>query len=61
MLRWVLQQNVIAIPKSENPQRIQENGDIYGFSLDGDDLESISALDQGQDGNIGMWNPWDYN
>lgn len=60
VLRWVLQQGVIAIPKSENPGRIRENAAIYDFNLDEEDLKKILSLDRGQDGNVGMWNPWDH-
>jgi len=60
VIRWVLQQGVIAIPKSENPGRIKENAAIYNFSLDDEDLAKIAKLDQGQNGNIGMWNPFDH-
>ena len=60
VLRWVLQQDVIAIPKSENPGRIRENAAIYDFALDEDDLGKIARLDKGQAGNIGVWNPFDH-
>ena len=60
VLRWVIQQGVIAIPKSENPGRIRENAAIYDFELDDEDLAKIATLDKGQAGNIGMWNPWDH-
>lgn len=60
VLRWVLQQGVIVIPKSENPGRIRENAAMYDFNLDGDDLSQIAKLDSGQSGNIGMWDPWDH-
>lgn len=58
VLRWVLQQGVIAIPKSENPGRIRENAAIYDFALDVEDLAQIAKLDAGQNGNVGDWNPW---
>lgn len=58
VLRWVLQQGVIAIPKSENPGRIRENTAVYDFALDGEDLATIAKLDAGQRGNIGNWDPW---
>lgn len=60
VIRWVLQQGVVAIPKSENPNRIKENIDIYDFELDENDLLRISKLDQGMKGNIGAWNPFAY-
>ncbi len=58
VLRWVLQQGVIAIPKSENPGRIKENADIYDFKLDEDDSAKIAKLDAGQKGNVGDWDPF---
>ena len=60
ILRWVLQQGVIAIPKSENPGRIKENASIYDFYLDDKDLAKISMLNQGMKGNVGDWDPWEH-
>lgn len=60
VLRWVLQQDIIVIPKSENPGRIRENASIYDFELDEKDLDVIGQLDQRQAGNTGVWNPWDH-
>ena len=60
VLRWVLQQDVIAIPKSENPRRIKENAAIYDFHLDEEDLSKIAKLDAGHQGNIGDWDPWEH-
>ena len=61
VIRWVLQQDVIAIPKSENPGRIKENVGIYDFALDEEDLRKIAKLDAGQEGSIGDWDPWIYS
>ncbi|KAG8531865.1 uncharacterized protein KY384_003501 [Bacidia gigantensis] len=58
VLRWLLQQDVVAIPKSENPGRIKENADIHDFTLDQKDLDLIATLDQGQNGSVTIWNPW---
>lgn len=60
VLRWVLQQGIIVIPKSENPARIKENAAVYDFVLDEEDLSRIAKLDAGQEGNIGDWNPWEH-
>jgi 2,5-diketo-D-gluconate reductase B len=43
-LRWLLQQNVAAIPFSSKPQRIVENFDVFDFQLSGDDMQRIAAL-----------------
>lgn len=45
VLRWLVQNNIIAIPKSNHKERMIENMDIFDFSLDSKDLENISSLD----------------
>ncbi|MEO0560997.1 MAG: aldo/keto reductase [Chloroflexota bacterium] len=45
-LRWLLQLNVIAIPKSVNQNRIEANSDVYDFDLTDDEMAAIAALDQ---------------
>lgn len=52
ILRWHLENGLIAIPKSTNQKRIEENFSIFGFSLDEQDHKLISALDK-KDGRIG--------
>ena len=47
VLRWDIQQDGIAtIPRSANPDHIRSNFDIFGFSLDDDEMAAISALSQ---------------
>ncbi|GGX06007.1 oxidoreductase [Streptomyces malachitofuscus] len=46
VLRWHLQLGNIVIPKSVTPSRIAENIDVFGFSLDAEDLAAISALNE---------------
>ncbi|MBZ5753228.1 aldo/keto reductase [Metabacillus rhizolycopersici] len=48
ILRWDLQTEVVTIPKSITPHRIQENADIFDFELSADDMEKISSLNQNQ-------------
>ena len=61
-LRWLLQQNVAAIPRSSNPQRIAENIDIFDFALTDHEMKQISALKK-SDGRIanpaGRVSGWD--
>jgi len=52
VLRWHLDSGIIAIPKSATAARIRENIDVFGFSLDADDLAGIAALDT-PNGRIG--------
>ncbi|MEF3310836.1 aldo/keto reductase [Paenibacillus sp. GYB004] len=45
VLRWLVQREVVVIPKSIHKERIVENFDIFDFTLSADDMEHISALD----------------
>jgi 2,5-diketo-D-gluconate reductase A len=47
VIRWHLQLGNVVIPKSQTPARIRENFDVFGFSLDDDDLAVIATLDSG--------------
>lgn len=47
VLRWHVQNGLVVIPKSANPERMAENLDVFGFELDADDLAAIDRLDQG--------------
>lgn len=48
ILRWHMQEGNIAIPKSTNPQHLQENIDIFDFALTDSEMDSIRALDKGE-------------
>lgn len=45
VLRWLVQRNVVVIPKSVRKERIIENIDIFDFELSANDMEQIKALD----------------
>ena len=44
-LRWLLQSDVIIIPKTVHKERMQENLNLFDFELDADDMQKIAALD----------------
>ncbi len=48
VLRWLIQRNVIVIPKSVNLPRIRENFNVFDFSISDADMEKISQLDTGK-------------
>ena len=43
-LRWLMQQNVAAIPRSSNAARIADNFKVFDFTLSDDEMARISAL-----------------
>ncbi|WP_413372932.1 aldo/keto reductase [Paenibacillus taichungensis] len=45
VLRWLVQRQIVVIPKSTKKERIIENFDIFDFELSTADIEQISALD----------------
>jgi 2,5-diketo-D-gluconate reductase A len=52
VIRWHLDEGLIVIPKTVNPERLRENIDVWGFTLDAEDLARIAALDS-PDGRTG--------
>jgi 2,5-diketo-D-gluconate reductase A len=53
VLRWHIQRGNIVFPKSTTPARIEENFALFDFELEAGDVESIDALDRGEDGRTG--------
>ena len=45
-LRWLTQRGIIAIPKSERKERMQENFDIFDFSLTDEEMLQIASLNR---------------
>jgi diketogulonate reductase-like aldo/keto reductase len=44
LLRWSIDSNIIAIPKSVNSESIKENINIFDFSLEEHEIEKINSL-----------------
>ena len=47
-LRFLLQSDVVIIPKSTHETRMQENFNVFDFTLNNEDMEKIQALDTGK-------------
>lgn len=47
-LRYLMQSDVVVIPKSVRRERMAENFDVFDFALDEADMQAIAALDAGK-------------
>uniref|UniRef100_A0A672YR38 alcohol dehydrogenase (NADP(+)) n=1 Tax=Sphaeramia orbicularis TaxID=375764 RepID=A0A672YR38_9TELE len=47
ILRWQTQRGVVTIPKSVTESRIQENIQVFDFTLEAEEMQTISALNKG--------------
>ena len=52
VLRWHVQQGLVAIPKTANPERMKENLEVFDFELDQEDLSKLQTLDAGPDAGV---------
>jgi 2,5-diketo-D-gluconate reductase A len=47
VLRWLIQRDVVVIPRSVRPERMHENFDVFDFELTADEMARIAGLDTG--------------
>lgn len=47
VLRWEIQQDIVVIPKSMSTQRQATNIDVFSFELTGEQMEAVTALEEG--------------
>jgi diketogulonate reductase-like aldo/keto reductase len=47
-LRFLLQSDVVVIPKSVHVERMEQNFNVFDFELNADDMAKIEALDTGE-------------
>jgi 2,5-diketo-D-gluconate reductase A len=47
VLRWLIQREVVTIPKSVRRERMEQNLDVFDFTLTDDDMARIATMDTG--------------
>jgi 2,5-diketo-D-gluconate reductase A len=58
LLRWCVQRDLVVIPKSVNRDRIEENGQIFDFTLSEEDMAALDALDETGGTDRALERPW---
>lgn len=56
-LRWLVQRGIVAIPKSSHIERMQQNFDVFDFTLTRDDMVQIETMNQSDAGFINFNDP----
>jgi diketogulonate reductase-like aldo/keto reductase len=46
LIRWALQHGLVVIPKSSNPGRILENGDVFDFEITPEDMRRLDSFNE---------------
>lgn len=56
-LRWLTQRGIVAIPKSTHKERMEQNQNVFDFSLTTDEMKTIAALNQHDTGTVNFLDP----
>ena len=56
-LRFLLQSDVVVIPKSTRRERMEQNFDVFDFTLDSGEMEAIRRLDEGESAFFSHYDP----
>lgn len=52
LIRYALQKGWVPLPKSDNPERIVSNADVFNFDIKPEDMATLDSLHQGSTGAI---------
>ncbi|KAL2813252.1 NADP-dependent oxidoreductase domain-containing protein [Aspergillus granulosus] len=52
LIRYALQKEWVPLPKTDNPERIVSNADVFDFHISDEDFSVLDGLDQGSAGAI---------
>ena len=56
-LRWLSQRGIVAIPKSSHRERMEQNFDIFDFSLTPEEMARIASMNQYDTGTVNFADP----
>lgn len=58
LLRWCIQRQIPAIPKSTNRERIESNGRVFDFELSESEMATLDGLDRTDGAARALERPW---
>lgn len=44
ILRWIIQNGHVAIPKSDTPERLKENFNVFDFELSAEEMKTMDGI-----------------
>ena len=44
ILRWLVQRNIVALPKSTHRERMEQNIDVFDFTLSDEEMAAVTSL-----------------
>lgn len=53
ILRWLVQRNIVIIPRTSSPTNLMSNLDIFNFKLSDEDMADINGINK----NFSFWRP----
>ena len=56
-LRWLTQRGIVAIPKSTHKERMEQNLNIFNFTLTDEDMAQIATMNQHDTGTVNFGDP----
>ena len=56
-LRWLTQRGIVAIPKSSHRERMEQNFDIFDFSLTPEEMDRMASMNQYDTGTVNFADP----
>lgn len=60
VLNWAISQNIIVIPRSTKPERIEDNFHAQDWEMDPEDIEKLNNIPQGERQTKPEWAEFDY-
>ena len=58
LLRWCVQRDLVVITKSTHRERIEENAQLFDFTLSDEDMAALDALDRTNGTDRAQEHPW---